>query len=195
MSPGEQYWSSSHAVIRPAASGGGSCPRLEHIPKRRFLNRSLFSLGPARELFFTMVISSCTFHHLVLALLSETIPMMSQNIYLVFCFLGGEREKGRENLKLALHPAWSPTRGSILWPKDHDLGWKQESDTSLTEPHSHPQNIYLQTMIILHIFGNGKFVSVICCPPFLWPHPTGPVSWLHSLLQKQGSQHMAEGGC
>ena len=47
-------------------------------------------------------------------------------------------EKERENLKKAPHLLWSPTWGWIPWPWVHDLSWKQESESQLTEPPRSP---------------------------------------------------------
>ena len=44
----------------------------------------------------------------------------------------GERERERiwewENLKQAPWSAWSPMRGLVPWPWDHDLSWNQPSE-------------------------------------------------------------------
>jgi len=124
MSPGGQFikahfvpWS----ILQPLVEG--PAPVLSIYPRKDVwvFNRCLFSLGPARELFvFTVVISSCTFCHLMLALLSETTMKMSQNIFFIFYLFflegGRGREKERENLKQAAYPERSLTRG-----QSHDL--------------------------------------------------------------------------
>ena len=46
----------------------------------------------------------------------------------------GQREREREDLKQTPRSAWSPTRGSIPWPLDHDPSRNQESDAQPTEP-------------------------------------------------------------
>ena len=53
---------------------------------------------------------------------------------------GGGWQRERERDKLLQTPCWvwSPTRGSISQPWDHDLLWNQESDAQPTEPPRSP---------------------------------------------------------
>ena len=47
---------------------------------------------------------------------------------------GGERGRGRENLKQTPHSAWSLTRGLIPQPWDHDPRRNRQLDAQPTEP-------------------------------------------------------------
>ena len=56
----------------------------------------------------------------------------------------GEREGERESRAGSMPISTSaPTRGSILWPWDHDLSRSQESDAQLTEPPRHPCSLII----------------------------------------------------
>ena len=73
-----------------------------------------------------------------------------KNFYLFFSWeraqVGeGQREKGKENLKQALHCQHRAHCGAQTQePWDDELNWNQEADTKLTEPPSHPCNFVLQ---------------------------------------------------
>jgi len=75
--------------------------------------------------------------------LSPQIVLGLLLLSIVYFFLGGgHRERGREKLKQAPHPAHHPIWGSISWFWDCDLSQNQESDAWPTEPPRYPSVIY-----------------------------------------------------
>ena len=66
----------------------------------------------------------------------------------VFLFVF-KREWEQENLKQAPYSAWTPMRGSILRPWDHDLSWNQELETQV--PHGNSFNQFCG-MNFWHVF-------------------------------------------